>query len=713
MKIKLNRANVALGPNGLWVLLVLVFCTSAYGQGTAVGYGQSCGILGGPTLTFAGSPEPGGAFVFSANNLHLFDGAFLIVGLSDTTSAYGLLPLNLPGPLFGSGCQLLTSDEFLFPFDLLGSSATIVGSFSPSMDNYRFFAQAILVSPTLWQVSNGLDVFVSAPVAGIGSVAGIVSDLATGTGIPGGRVTLFKSDLSFFKETRSAADGSYAFGSVPSGSYQLGVAKKGCEYQEESIAVVANSQVSEDFFLSAEDNPGSWTVIGTTAPEFLDASDVGVLRPDGSIFYCHDTTDSIVFNPIDGTRIFPQSSGSEQGCMSATHLEDGSILMFGGQNDSSPGSFQNAVSWVKKFRPDNTWEILGNMNAPNGRWYPGLARLNDGRPLVFGGGTAPSAVRTNTSEIFDPATSTWTNTGNMGSANEFAPAALLHNGLVLRTWGSAPELYDPATNQWSATGGLVAPNRGFPGHSDHSLLVLTDQRALILGVDRLNQPMASMTEYFDPSSGTWSAGTSPDLVRFQGEVVYMPDGQIFYGAGDQGAAPGSEPNVLGIVRRCDLLDPVTGSWRRVADMQAFREYHAVTLLIPDGRIVTTGGTRIKFAVGPTTADIEAYSPPYLFRGVRPQISNLSDSTPVRGQTLSVDVFPETALTRFVLMGLQTQNHWIDGGIPRRIELSVAQVGPSAQLTLPTDADLLPAGWYMLFAMVDDIPSEAVILRVDP
>jgi hypothetical protein len=301
----------------------------------------------------------------------------------------------------------------------------------------------------------------------------------------------------------------------------------------------------------------------------------------------------------------------------------------------------------------------------------------------------------------------------MGSVSEFAPAALLGNGKILRTWGSGPELYDPLTGAWTPTGQFTAPARGYPNHSDHSLIVLSDGRALALGVRRASQPNAPMTEYYQPATGSWTAGTSPALVRMQGEVVYLPDGRVFFGAGDQETSTGPVPNVLGIVKRCDLFDPGTGSWRQVADMLAFREYHAVTLLVPDGRVVTTGGTQIKFQYGPTTANIEAWSPPYLSRGVRPVISNLSDASPARGQPITFDVFPATTLTSVVLMGLQSHTHWVDGGIPRRLELPVVQNGVQAQVTLPTNADLLPLGWYMLFAMVDDIPSKALILRVDP
>jgi len=58
------------------------------------------------------------------------------------------------------------------------------------------------------------------------------------------------------------------------------------------------------------------------------------------------------------------------------------------------------------------------------------------------------------------------------------------------------------------------------------------------------------------------------------------------------------PNrVLGLVRRTDLFEPATLAWRRVTDTPQFREYRAVTLLLPDARVLTTGGTRIKFQIG--------------------------------------------------------------------------------------------------------------------
>jgi hypothetical protein len=540
-------------------------------------------------------------------------------------------------------------------------------------------------------------------------VTGKVTLASSAAPVAGARVTLFTPSLSFFREVRTSAGGRYALADVPAGSYRLGVAALGLDYQEIGAALPLGTSVF-DFALAPESHPGAWQAIGNTLPELFDATDIAALRPDGFVLFCHDTIDPVLFHPGTGQKLLPAGSGLDQGCMNTTLLDDGSVLFAGGQNGSN---FKNAIPWVKRFRPDDTWQQLPSMLLAAGRWYPGLARLADGRLLVMGGGTSPNAERTDTCEVFDPATSSWSWTGRMGSKVEFPPSALLYTGKVLRTWGSMPQLYDPASGTWQDTGQLVFAQRGFPGHSDHSLVLLSDGRALAVGISTAGQATAAMTELYDPASGTWSPLTSPSLKRMQCEVVYLPDGRVLAQGGETAATGGPEPNVLGIVRRSDLFDPATLAWRRVADTPQFREYHAVTLLLPDGRVLTTGGTRIKFQYGPTSADIDAWSPPYLFRGVRPEISGLSAGVVSRGQPLGLSVFPATKLTSAVLMGVQSTTHWLDAGIPRRLVLAVDQTGAQARIVLPADPDRLPLGWYMLFGMVDDIPSPASFVRVVP
>ena len=112
-----------------------------------------------------------------------------------------------------------------------------------------------------------------------------------------------------------------------------------------------------------------------------------------------------------------------------------------------------------------------------------------------------------------------------------------------------------------------------------------------------------------------------------------------------------------------------------------------------------------------SASASIRSHPYMFRGVRPEIAGISTTKPPRGSELALEITPDTQITSVVLTGLQTTTHWVDGGIPRRLALSPEQTGATVTATLPTDPNVIPLGYYMVFAMVDDIPSVARIVEV--
>jgi len=549
-----------------------------------------------------------------------------------------------------------------------------------------------------------------AQIAAVPALSGTVRTTG-GTAVANARVTLFTPDLSVFAEVRSKANGSYRFPNGPWGSLRLGVAAPGFEYQEVGV-VIEDGGLRRDFALAPETNIGRWDVIGNTAGEFFDASDIGILLADGRIMYCHDTITPVIFDPATGQSLVAAGSGLPQGCMNTTLLADERAIYVGGQPGSDPGEFRNAVRYVKTYNPAvNSWQRHADLLNTTGRWYPGMARLADGSLLVMGGGTRPDAARTATCERLNLATMTWSWTGSMLNASEFTPSALLHTGEVLITW-SPPQLYNPATGQWRLAGGFNQPVRGWPDHSDHSLIVLSDGRAVAIGIDRANGgPYTVMSEIYNPATGMWSLGSSPALLREKPEVVPLPDGKVLVAAGDTELTNPGVPHVQGVVKWADLYNPATGAWRRVADMGQFREYHAVTLLVPDGRVLTTGGTVIDFQNPPNSADVEAFTPPYLFRGVRPEISALSTDTPTLGSVVTASVFPQTRVTSAVLVGTGATTHWVDAGVPRRLVVPVTHTGTTVTMTMPADGNVLPAGHYMLFLMVDDIPSVARIVRV--
>ena len=97
----------------------------------------------------------------------------------------------------------------------------------------------------------------------------------------------------------------------------------------------------------------------------------------------------------------------------------------------------------------------------------------------------------------------------------------------------------------------------------------------------------------------WVNGPNLKHVRGNVNVVLLPDDTVLVCGGVDGTI------------NSEIYDPDTNAWIEVAPLKYARRYHSIALLLPSGKVVTTGGS---------TSDelkIELYSPPYLFRGPRP------------------------------------------------------------------------------------------------
>ncbi len=542
---------------------------------------------------------------------------------------------------------------------------------------------------------------------------------ATGDPYPGGRVTLFTPNLDFFRELRTDNQGLFGFLDVPDGTYRLGMAGRGYDYQETQVTLKDSTAV-EWFPLEPEAQPGRWSFIGDIAPEILGGTGTATLLANGTeVFICHDSIDPIIFNYVTGEKRFPPSSGRRAAGHATTLLNDGRVFLVGGGNGvgGGPGGADpRLLVQAKTYNPDtNTWTNLADMNVP--RWYPSIVRLPYDQVLVFGGDT--SQGRTNTAEIYDVATNTWTLVGNFRRAQDMPPSMLLYTGDVLKTWRDA-ELFNLGMYEWRDAAPWLQGRAGAPvgQHSDHVSVMLGDGRVVMLGIDPTN-PDPSFTEIYDPWTDTWSLGSSPLAMRQRPEAMILPGGKVLaYGGEYTGTLPpppgvvlGTAGQVRNVTRVTDLYDPATDSWRRLADLNRFIHYHSVAALLPDGRILDTAGAGTG---GPFGMDqrVEAYEPPYLFRGVRPRIDAVSTTDLVAGQKFAMDVSFTSSATEVVLVGTRASTHWIDGGTNRYLSLDFQQFGSEVYATVPADQLQALSGWYLLFVMVDDIPSEAWIVRIN-
>jgi len=180
---------------------------------------------------------------------------------------------------------------------------------------------------------------------------------------------------------------------------------------------------------------------------------------------------------------------------------------------------------TRLFTPStNTWSVIGSMLFGN-RVYgsyallPGLQEI-----LAVGGHDSTTSPATNTAEIFNLATNTWTYAGSMANARYNANLELLPDGTLLMVGGNqyekyaspveAAELFNPSTGQWTTMASQTA-RRGY--HS--SALLLPDGRVLSAGSDDFAKPDYSETvEIFSPPY--LSAGARPTITSSPTSVKY-------------------------------------------------------------------------------------------------------------------------------------------------------------------------------------------------
>jgi hypothetical protein len=175
-------------------------------------------------------------------------------------------------------------------------------------------------------------------------------------------------------------------------------------------------------------------------------------------------------------------------------------------------------------------------------------------------------------------------------------ATLLTNGKVLVAGGNnfhygpaITELYDPASGTWTTTGALKTPRYG------HTATLLRDGKVLAVG--GLNQYILSPTngaELYDPVSGTWTTTGHLSTGRYLHSATLLPNGKVL-------VAGGEGTNFLGTIF-AELYDPATGTWTDTGPLNVEHELHPANLL-PNGKVLVTGG---QFGGG--NAAYELYDP---------------------------------------------------------------------------------------------------------
>jgi hypothetical protein len=251
--------------------------------------------------------------------------------------------------------------------------------------------------------------------------------------------------------------------------------------------------------------------------------------------------------------------------------------------------------------------------------------LTDGRVLMIGGVDALGAVLTSC-EIYDPVANTFTPTGNLGTARALHAAVRLADGRVMAAGGTSSmvdaltlvtnvrnstEIYNPATGTWSGSANLGG-FRLLP-----SLSLLPNNRVLVAGGLEVSFffgiPVSAGTtancQTYNPATNSWAAAAALPGARtgHQYNQVTLASGRILITGGLAVAVNiATQALTTTPLNNACYYDQPTNTWTSVAMANA-RSLHSATLL-PDGRVVVCGGAQGTIDLPIPLADVEIFSP---------------------------------------------------------------------------------------------------------
>jgi|GEM_PF-3499000 len=216
-------------------------------------------------------------------------------------------------------------------------------------------------------------------------------------------------------------------------------------------------------------------------------------------------------------------------------LSNGSVLVHGGSGGAS-NSFYVLTPDASGNYANGTWTTTGSMNEP--RLFYTSAVLPSGKVFAVGG-EYPSF--SNTSEVYDPVAGTWTYTASVPTPDSLFgddPITVLPDGKLLAGYYASTQtyIYDPATDTWSSTGNKLHGDQS----DEESWVTLPDGSVLSYDVFGSANSGTFEAQRYIPSTGTWVdasnlSTTNPPSVMSSnnegfelGPAFLLSDGRVFY-----------------------------------------------------------------------------------------------------------------------------------------------------------------------------------------
>ncbi|MEJ2864575.1 galactose oxidase early set domain-containing protein [Actinomycetospora flava] len=376
------------------------------------------------------------------------------------------------------------------------------------------------------------------------------------------------------------------------------------------------------------------------------------------------------------------------------------------------------IEQTYEFNPyTESYERVGDMVFK--RWYPTLTGLSDGGVIAVSGLDGTGEVLNGQNEIYNPATRTWTERKDLTQYFPTYPALFQTAREDVLFYSGANSGYGPAEagrvpGFWNLKNNVLSP---LPGMRDPDLLEtagsawagpVQDQRIAVVGGGGVGESPRSTgridTIDLDSPNPTWQPGPMlPEGTRYP-NLTTLPDDSMLISNGSRDYRGKGDSNN----HNARIYRPQTNTLDYAADPAVGRNYHSASMLLPDGRVMVVGSDPLfndlaNTIPGTFEQRIEIYTPPYLFRGPQPRVTD-APPTAALGDTITV-ASPDAARIKTArLMAPMASTHVTDTH-QRSIALDMTVRADGVSVTLPDDRTIAPPGRYMLFLNDDrGVPS---------
>ncbi|XP_010540180.1 PREDICTED: aldehyde oxidase GLOX-like [Tarenaya hassleriana] len=481
-------------------------------------------------------------------------------------------------------------------------------------------------------------------------------------------------------------------------------------------------------------------------------------NPNDRVSKVDCTAHSVEFDVISNG-IRPLTVQSNTWCSSGSVMPDGTLVQTGGDLDGE----RRARLFSPCFSNDCDWKELENGLALR-RWYASNHILPDGSQIIVGGRgqfNFEFYPKTKDPNVYNLPFLAQTN--DRGSENNLYPFVFLNvDGNLFVFANNRAILLDYNKNTVVKTYPAIPGGdpRSYPSTGSAVLLPLKNLEAIDVeaevlvcgGAPRGAYEQAWRRNNFIKALNTcariritdpnpqWVVESMPQA-RVMGDMTLLPNGDVLIiNGGASGTAAwelGRDPIFAPDLYRPD--NPVGSRFETQNPNTIPRMYHSTAVLLRDGRVLVGGSNPHAFynftgVLFPTELSLEAFLPSYLdqqFSNLRPMITSPKSQVKIKynmklklkftvsGEVKSpvkvTMVFPSFTTHSFsmnqrvlVLDNIKTPKIWDFFNFLRKGKSTSTY---EVEVKTPRSANIAPPGYYMMFVVNQDIPSEGIWVQL--